>query len=57
MLSDLRNTKTGLLNLKETYIEDIMFICKIDALIEETEAKLADLNSKYKLEEEEEKTE
>jgi hypothetical protein len=52
LLSDLRNTKVGLLNLKETYIDDVMFVCKIDALIEETDAKLADLDTKYKLEEE-----
>lgn len=47
ILNDLSNTKVGLLNLKETYIDDIMFICKIDAMIEETDAKLAEINSKY----------
>ena len=52
ILSDLRNTKVGLLNLKETYIDDVMFVCKIDALIEETDAKLADLDTKYNLDEE-----
>lgn len=52
LLADLRNTKVGLLNLKETYIDDVMFVCKIDALIEETDAKLADLDMKYKLDEE-----
>ncbi len=52
LLCDLRNTKVGLLNLKETYIDDVMFVCKIDALIEETDAKLSDLDTKYKLEEE-----
>lgn len=46
LLSDIRNTRIGLLNLKETYIDDVMFVCKIDALIEETDAKLADIESK-----------
>ena len=46
LLSDIRNTRIGLLNLKETYIEDVMFVCKIDALIEETDAKLADIESR-----------
>ena len=49
ILADLTNTKTGLLNLKETYIDDVMFICKIDAMIEETDAKLAEIHSKYDL--------
>lgn len=47
VISDLRKSKSGLLNLKETYTEDIMFTCKIDALVEETEAKLANLEVKY----------
>ena len=46
LLSDIRNTRIGLLNLKETYIEDVMFVCKIDALIEETDAKLADIETR-----------
>jgi len=55
ILTDLSNTKMGLLNLKETYIDDVMFICKIDAMIEETDAKLAEIHSKYPLEKKYEK--
>lgn len=47
--SDLKNTITGLLNLKETYIEDLMFTCKIDALIEEIDARLHDIEKKYNI--------
>jgi hypothetical protein len=49
LYNDLRNTKTGFLNLRETYIDDVMFTCKIDALVEETDAKLTELISKYKI--------
>lgn len=43
IISDLANAKTGLLNIKETYIDDIMFRCKIDTFIQEIEAKLGDM--------------
>jgi hypothetical protein len=45
IITDIKNTKIGLLNLKETYIDDVMFVCKIDTLIEETEAKIVDILS------------
>lgn len=47
IMNDLRNAKKGMLNLKETYSNDIMFTCKIDALVEEIDAKLAELEVKY----------
>ena len=47
ILYDLKNSINGLLNLKETYVDDIMFVCKIDSLIEEIEAKLIEINNKY----------
>jgi hypothetical protein len=49
ILYDLKNSINGLLNLKETYGDDIMFICKIDALIEEIEARLVEIENKYKM--------
>ena len=48
LYQDLRNTKIGFLNLRETYIEDVMFTCKIDALVEETDAKLTELETKHR---------
>lgn len=48
LYQDLRNTKIGFLNLRETYIDDVMFTCKIDALVEETDAKLTELETKYR---------
>jgi hypothetical protein len=47
IMNDLRNAKKGMLNLKETYNTDVMFTCKIDALVEEIDAKLTELESKY----------
>ena len=49
ILCDLKNSINGLLNLKETYGDDIMFICKIDSLIEEIQARLIDIDNKYKI--------
>ena len=49
IFQDLRNTKDGLLCLKETYVDDVMFSCKIDALIEDTEAKLVEIENRYDL--------
>jgi hypothetical protein len=47
LMNDLRICKSGLLNIKETYIEDLMFCCKIDSFIEETDARLNDIELKY----------
>lgn len=42
LAEDLRNCKTGLLHLKETYTEDIKFCCDIDTLIQMIQAKLCE---------------
>ena len=47
LTNDLKQCKIGMLNIRETYIEDLMFCCKIDALIEETDARLHDIEVKY----------
>ena len=49
LLYDLNNSTNGLINLKETYGDDIMFVCKIDSLIEEIEARLAEIQTKYNM--------
>lgn len=43
IILDLQQAKIGLLNIKETYIDDIMFRCKIDTFIQDIEAKLQDM--------------
>ena len=43
IIIDLQEAKIGLLNIKETYIDDIMFRCKIDTFIQDIEAKLQDM--------------
>lgn len=49
LINDLKNCKNGMINIKDTYIEDLMFCCKIDTLIEETDARLNDIIEKYKI--------
>lgn len=43
VIRDLASCKDGLINIKETYIDDIMFRCKIDTFIQEIDAKLGDI--------------
>ena len=42
VISDLKNVRQGLKNLKETYIADIKFCCDIDVLLQLIEAKLTE---------------
>lgn len=45
IITDLASAKSGLINIKETYIDDVMFRCKIDTFIQEIDAKLGDMLS------------
>ena len=47
MVLDLENSKVGLVNLKDTYNDDLMFCCKIDTIIQDIDARLDELKSKY----------
>lgn len=47
LITDVRSTKKGMINLKDTYADDVMFVCQIDALIDDTEAKLDEIRDKY----------
>ena len=42
LINDLKNTRTGLNNLKETYNLDIKFCCDIDVFLQMIEAKLSE---------------
>ena len=44
VINDLRQAKNGLINLKDTYLDDIKFTCDIDTLLQEIDAKLTELN-------------
>lgn len=55
IFSDIQNTKNGLIHLKETYTDDMMFTCKIDSLIEDIHARLTELAVKHKIKFEDEK--
>lgn len=43
VINDLRQAKNGLNNLKDTYLDDIKFTCDIDTLLQEIDAKLAEI--------------
>lgn len=43
VITDLKNAKNGLANLKDTYLDDIKFTCDIDTLIQEINAKLNEI--------------
>jgi hypothetical protein len=47
MIQDLENSKTGLNNLKDTYLDDLMFCCKIDTIIQDIDARLEEIKSNY----------
>lgn len=49
ILNDLKSSKSGLLNLKETYSFDIKFCCDIDVLLEMIEAKLIELENYFEM--------
>jgi hypothetical protein len=49
ILNDLKSSKSGILNLKETYSFDIKFCCDMDVLLEMIEAKLIELDKLFEL--------
>lgn len=49
LISDLRNSTAGISNMRDTYSDDIMFCCKLDALIESIKLKLDDIDESDKL--------
>ena len=57
IFTDIQNTKQGLIHLKETYADDMMFTCKIDSLIEDIHARLTEVAVKHKIKFEDEKKE
>lgn len=40
LIVDLKNSKSGLNNLKETYTMDVKFVCDLDTLLQTIDAKL-----------------
>jgi hypothetical protein len=48
IIEDLESAKQGMVNLKNTYADDVKFCCDIETLLEAVEVEL----SKYRLEEE-----
>ena len=48
IVTDLRNCKIGMNNLKETYSDDIKFCCDIDTLFQVIDAKLIQITNSLK---------
>ena len=46
--NDLKNVSIGLENLKKTYVEDLMFCCRITGLIQEIQIVLSDIKENIK---------
>lgn len=47
IINDIRKSKEGIKNLKLTYSSDIMLCCQLDCVLQEIDAKLADLSDKF----------
>ena len=47
LINDLKNSKNGLCNLKETYSMDIKFTCDLDTLLQTIDAKLSEIESNH----------
>jgi hypothetical protein len=45
--NDLRESRIGLENLKETYLSDIKFCCDMDTLMQYIDAKLKEIEDRY----------
>lgn len=47
IISDIEFSKTGIKNIQGTYSTDIMMSCKLDAILEDIDAKLMELREKH----------
>jgi hypothetical protein len=43
VINDLKQSKNGLINIKDTYLDDIKFTCDIDTLLQEIDSKLVEI--------------
>lgn len=43
VINDLKQSKNGLINIKDTYLDDIKFTCDIDTLLQEIDSKLLEI--------------
>lgn len=47
IITDIESSKTGIKNIQGTYSSDIMMSCKLDAILEDIDAKLMELREKH----------
>ena len=45
LIDDLKKSKVGLVNLKETYIDDVKFCCDLETLLQLIDAKLIEYDN------------
>lgn len=48
LIQDLKKSKVGIVNLKETYLDDIKFCCDLETLNEVIDAKLLEYEKTFK---------
>jgi hypothetical protein len=51
IIKDLKIAKTGLMNLKDTYMADVKFCCDMDTFLQTIDSKLAEIEGKYEVDE------
>ena len=56
IIKDLKVAKTGLANLKDTYMADVKFCCDMDTFLQSIDAKLSEIQIKYPSEVDEDET-
>jgi hypothetical protein len=44
LIDDLKKSKSGIVNLKDTYVDDIKFCCDLETLLQMIDAKLIEYN-------------
>ena len=54
LVDDLKASKVGLVNLKETYSEDLKFKCDMETILQSIDSKLSEMFEEHEEEEEEE---
>lgn len=49
ILQDMEKAKIGLVNIKDTYANDVKFCCDIDILLQDIDAKIIDIDPNYSI--------
>lgn len=47
LIQDLKQSKQGLVNLKDTYVLDVKFCCDMDTLLQHIDAQISNIENKF----------